>query len=158
MKNDDSGFTLLETLAALMIMGICVTVIAGGMALSVFASNRHHEQSAANVILLQAVENVKSSAVPLVPCVTAANADTYRDAARGVGASPDIDFPVGFSAEGITIVDVDYDDGTGFSEDICDALRPGDRFPLVLQLITVQVADPRGGDRERLTFVKGRSG
>ena len=65
-----SGFTLVEVLVALMILGITFGAVLGGMATSINTSDLHRQQAQVQAVLASAVEKVKSPETVRVACLT----------------------------------------------------------------------------------------
>jgi type II secretory pathway pseudopilin PulG len=75
----EAGETLMEVLIAATLMAIVVAVILGGMGTSLASSTLHREEANANFMLVSAMERLKSTDVPRVPCATAQTA-SYQNA------------------------------------------------------------------------------
>ncbi|HZQ27733.1 MAG TPA: prepilin-type N-terminal cleavage/methylation domain-containing protein [Acidimicrobiales bacterium] len=144
----DEGFTLIEVLVAVALMGITVTAILGGMGIGLVVSSVHRSQANANTVVVSAVEKVKSSGTAYQPCATSTNA-VYLAAAR---SAPLPSGWVANSAITIPAGGVQYWDGASFSPShVCNDALAG--F-FKIQLVTVQVTSPDGKAVESLSFVK----
>lgn len=103
--SEEAGFTLIETMMALAILSIAIVTLLAGLATAVQASDRHRKQAAGEVLLRQAVEELKAR--PYSEC----------DSSTITGAAPYGAFtmavPTGFNLPVITSVEI---------------ARPGDPF------------------------------
>jgi prepilin-type N-terminal cleavage/methylation domain-containing protein len=147
VRNEESGFTLIEVLVALSILGIAIVALLAGMATAVQASDHHRKQANAETVLVRAVENLKSQDYQY--CPTAPSASPYS-------------FTTTFSADGIaapTIDKVEVWDGANFhdwwahsaySPSGCGTTFDDGR----LQRITLSVKSLDSRASESTTFVK----
>ena len=154
-----SGFTLVEVLVALMILGITFGAVLGGMATSINTSDLHRQQAQVQAVLASAVEKVKSPETVRVACATPA---TYLGAARSVApaANTSVVPPVeAWLPTTIEVISVTWSDGNGgFGPDFCYdkvAYEVGGRRLLTLQRIEIRVTHPGGRVNRTLAFVKG---
>jgi prepilin-type N-terminal cleavage/methylation domain-containing protein len=96
--DDEAGFTLVEVLVALSILGIAVTALLGGLGLTVQTSDIHRKQATSETLLRQAVENVKAAGYSPCHPAGAVEPDPYT-----VGTVP---VPTGYDAVRIQSVAV----------------------------------------------------
>ena len=152
------GFTLVEVLVALMILGITFGAVLGGMATSINTSDLHRQQAQVQAVLASAVEKVKSPETDRVACATPA---TYLGAARSVApaANTSVVPPVeAWLPTTIEVISVTWSDGNGGFGTACyddDAHEVGGRRLLTLQRIEIRVTHPGGRVNRTLAFVKG---
>jgi prepilin-type N-terminal cleavage/methylation domain-containing protein len=64
----EAGFSLVEILVTIVIVGMAFTAILGGMITSITVSDLHRNQATADTLARNAAESVKDSNVPYVPC------------------------------------------------------------------------------------------
>lgn len=153
-----SGFTLVEVLVALMILGITFGAVLGGMATSINTSDLHRQQAQVQAVLASAVEKVKSPETVRVACATRA---TYLGAARSVAPAANssvVPRVEAWLSTTISVVSVTYSDGNGGFGTTCYdkvAYEVGGRRLLTLQLIEIRVTHPGGRVNRTLSFVKG---
>ena len=159
---EQAGFSLVEVLVALMVLGITFGAVLGGMATSIHTSDLHRQQAQVQAVLASAVEKVKSPETTRVPCdeelVAGDTAEAYQDAARLVA-------PTAAWEAGIEVLSVKYSDGLGGFDITCyddDAFAVpvkggggGTRRLLTLQRVEIRVTHPGGRDDQTLMFVKG---
>jgi prepilin-type N-terminal cleavage/methylation domain-containing protein len=88
----ESGFTLIETLVALLVLGIGVVALMGGLAVAVFGSSLNRNQAQVDAALVMATENVK--ALPYVPCSQWASYTAASPAGEPYSATPSSAPPV----------------------------------------------------------------
>lgn len=141
----DDGFTLVEVLIALAILGISFAALLGGMQASILGSDTHRQYASAGAVLLQAAEAVKDdNRNPFRSCVQIAGGATYNPY-TGVA-----DLPAGWAASGAIKVDkIEHWDGTAFTAVCSDAWR--------LQRVSLSVRSADGRATERLAVVKAGS-
>ena len=124
---DDGGFSLIELLAAISIMGIAVVTILGAMGTSIFISDLNRKQANAQTILRSAAESIKAASYVACP-------------------SPDYPVPPPPSGYQSTYQLQAYDDGTGTWSAPCASS--------VLQRIAIHVTSTDGRASESLQIVK----
>lgn len=158
------GFTLVEVLVALVILGITFGAVLGGMATSINTSDLHRQQAQVQAVLASAVEKVKSPETVRLPCGEnnpAQIVDAYQTAARSVApaANNSVDPKVkAWLPTTIEVVSVTYSDGNGGFGTACYddvAHEVGGRRLLTLQRIEIRVTHPGGRVNRTLAFVKG---
>jgi prepilin-type N-terminal cleavage/methylation domain-containing protein len=66
----ESGFTLVEVLATVVILGTAFGVFVGGMGTSILASDYHRRGAVADTALRRVVETLKSPSTSYVHCAT----------------------------------------------------------------------------------------
>ncbi len=169
----EAGFTLVEILISVVILGLAFTAVLGGMATSIQTSDQHRQQAQVQAVLASAVELVKSPETPRLPCGENNDATivaSYQTAARSVAPAADA---VGIDPQRpawpgstINVVSVTYSDGNGGFGTTCydDATHAvpvvggtanETRRLLTLQQVTIRVTHPGGRASQSLTFLKG---
>ena len=157
---DQAGFTLVEVLVALMVLGITFGAVLGGMATSINTSDLHRQQAQVQAVLASAVEKVKSPETTRVPC---ADVTTYQSTAASV--APPV--PPSTTPWLIEVLSVSYSNGAyldddsvtnnvsyGFSTTDCyDTAALGNL--LKVQRIEIRVTHPGGRHTRTMTFLKG---
>lgn len=144
IRAEDAGFSLVEVLISLVIIGICFAGLLGGMGTSIVASSIHRAQADGHALIVSAAESLKDDARNPFSC----DVSTY-DVTSGVVP------PSGWATSDVTLlagsVEHGYWDGSSFaSEPICGAGTD-------LQRITLQVTSPDGRATEELTVFKRRA-
>ena len=129
--HDEAGFSLVEILVTIVIVGIAFAAILGGMVTSIVVSDLHRGQASADVLARSAAEAVKDQAIPYVPC---AGPSDY------VSALP----------TGASITSVRYWDGTSSNPVAFSGSCPNPDKGM--QLITVVAGSGRAS--ETVEFVK----
>ncbi|GIV00032.1 MAG: hypothetical protein KatS3mg014_1647 [Actinomycetota bacterium] len=76
-RSPDDGFSLVEILLTIAIVGIAFAAILGGMVTSIVVSDLHRKQAVADALVRSAAEAVKDHAVAYVDC---AGANAYEGA------------------------------------------------------------------------------
>lgn len=140
----EGGYSLIEVLVAIAILGIAVVTLVTALAASIVGSDRHNQQANVESVLGSAVEKVKSPAVAHVTCASPSTA-TYVTAAQAAATSQS------WSASSVQITNVEYWDGATFGTTCYDDPAHGN---LALQRITVAVTNPGGRADQTLAFVK----
>lgn len=145
----DAGYSLIEVLVAIAILGTCVVALVTGLAASIVASDRHKQEAQVESVLHSAVEKVKDPVgVAHVACATTSQ-NTYVTAAQS--AAPSGWTPGWAPASTIQITDIKYWDGSTFGTTCYDDTAHGN---LALQLITIHVINPGTRADKSLAFVK----
>lgn len=142
----EAGFTLLELVISIAILGLVFVGILGSMGTTVFASDVHRKQAATQVVALGAAERIKSRDLLYVACATAAE-PSYVAAARAVPV------PAGWDpATTIAITDVAYETrgagGASFGPTCYDANG------IKVQQVTIVVTSPDGRASAQAVVVK----
>lgn len=149
LGRDDGGFSLIEVLISIVIIGICFGGLLGAMGTSVLASGINREQADAHDVLVSAAEAVKDESRNAFSC---ASPPTYNPLA---GVTLPSDWAGGTVRLG-TAADVPaaplqsgYWDGAAFHVATCGTATD-------LQRITLIVTSPGARATERLTIFKRR--
>lgn len=139
---DEAGFTLVEVLIAVAILGIAFAALLGGMQSSILGSDIHRQQASAGAVLLQAAESVKDqSRNAFLSCAQVAAGSTYNPY-TGLQS-----VPAGWAASGaVTVTAIDHWNGTTF-QSACSAAWP-------LQRVTLSVRSSSGRATETVSVVK----
>ena len=66
--HDEQGFSLVEVLITVVIVGIAFAAILGGMVTSIVVSDVHRKQASSDALARSAAEALKDQAVAYVPC------------------------------------------------------------------------------------------
>lgn len=141
--NGDAGFTLIECLVSVAILGIAFAVLLGGMATAATTSDYHRKQATANTLLVSAAEAVKDDTRN-----TFQHGDCLAEAAYNPYTG--IALPVGYT---ISVAPVQYWNGTAFAAGVAANCKTAYK----LQKITITVRSPDGRAVETVSVVKGRS-
>jgi prepilin-type N-terminal cleavage/methylation domain-containing protein len=138
----DHGFSLVEVLIAVVILGVAFTGLLAGMATASLSSGVHRGQADAHMLLVSAAESMKDEGRNPFAC----SVGTY-DPTVGVTA------PAGWTLSDLTIdpssLQSGYWNGTSFAVAACGTGTD-------LQRLTLVAASPDGRVRERLTIIKRR--
>jgi prepilin-type N-terminal cleavage/methylation domain-containing protein len=133
---DEAGFSLVETLIAVVIFAVAGLAAIGGLMTSVSSASLHRQQSVANTVMLSAAETIKTA--PYVPCAT-----TYSVSG--------VNYPTGWSASNVAVSVQWVDPATGTPSATCldgsAVLYPG-------QLVTITVTSPGPQATTSVTIVK----
>jgi prepilin-type N-terminal cleavage/methylation domain-containing protein len=139
----DAGFSLIEVLMAVILVGTAFVAILGGLRMLLLGSSINRQHAQAEAIAVSAAEELK--AVDHAACAGATDAG-YLAAVR----SPNIVIPDGWDAQSaIRITQVQYWDGSGWGSTCYDANG------LHLQRVTVEVESPDGRATENIEVLKG---
>jgi prepilin-type N-terminal cleavage/methylation domain-containing protein len=139
----EGGYTLVEVLVAIVILGFAFVASMGGLATSITVTDYHRQESQLETVLGSAAENVKS--VPFEADCSAA-AGSYRGAAEAAATA------AGWSPSRVTLVSIrTWDWATGVYENNCtDTPEALTR----LQLVTFKVDHPAGRVSDTLSVSK----
>jgi prepilin-type N-terminal cleavage/methylation domain-containing protein len=132
---DDEGFTLIECLISIAILGIAFAALLGGMAASSTTSDFHRKEATANTLLVSATESVKDVV-----------RNPFHDCGSGLAYNPYTGVVLPTPSWRITIDSVLYWDGTTFQGTCSPDYR--------LQLINLRVTSPDSRAIERVGIVK----
>ena len=146
----EAGFSLIEVLISVAIMGIAMVAVIGALATQIKGADLHRNQSNASAVLSSAAEKIQSSGY--VAC-DASPATTYKAAARTATLPSDWvtkGVSVGLA---IDVTSVKNWNGSSFvatcAPDATDTLGL-----LQIQLVTVAVTGPNASGTEQLDIVK----
>lgn len=143
-RSPDDGFSLVEILLTIAIVGIAFAAILGGMVTSIVVSDLHRKQAIADALARSAAEAVKDHAVAYVDCAGPA---AYRDA-----------LPSPPPSYAVSIVDVRYWDGAAptMGTPYSPAFRSSCSSDHGMQLITVRASSADGDAVETVELIKRR--
>ena len=141
-SDPQDGFTLVEVLVAVAILGIAFAVLLVGMRTSILGSDIHRQEATAGAVLVQAAEAVKDdNRNAFLNCSTIAAGAAYNPY-TGVMNLPD-----GWAASGaIRVVSVEHWNGSTFVSACSNAWK--------LQRIKLAVTSKSGRAEETVTLVK----
>jgi|SRR5579859_5035231 len=80
-RRGERGFSLVESVIAVAVLGIIASAMVGGMATSIATSDIHREQSVANTVMVSAAETVKTAAY--VSCAAGGDASAPGNPSAG---------------------------------------------------------------------------
>jgi prepilin-type N-terminal cleavage/methylation domain-containing protein len=161
-EQDQAGFSLIEVLLSVVILGLAIVAMIGSMGTGMIASRTHRNQADASTVLVRAGERLKSnSTTPYAPCGTPAS---YTASVTGVTPLPSnwtsgtISIPATYVDElGVTRTGVQYWDGTGFQDTCYDnQLDSSGNVTGILRLqqVRITVTSPDGKTSQSLSFLK----
>lgn len=140
-QRPDDGFSLIEVLVAVALLGIAVAAILGGMMTSLLATDVHRKQATGETVLRSYAEATKSHAqANYAPCAT-----TY---------TPAYTAPAGFSAT--TPVPVSYRSGATWVNASETPLSGCTATSDVVQMLDITVASDDGRSVESTQIVVRR--
>lgn len=138
----DGGFTLVEVLVTVALMGIAFTALLGGLTTSIIGSDVHRQMSVTDTVAISAAEQVKSSSTLFVGCATASS---YLSAAQ-------VAVPSSWAASTVAITAVSYLNWNGspskFTTPCLDTTMP--------QLVTITVTAPNGRGQSSVSVLKSK--
>jgi prepilin-type N-terminal cleavage/methylation domain-containing protein len=132
------GFSMVESVVAIAILGIIVAAMVGGMATSISASDIHRQQSQTNAVMVSAAESVKSQ--PYSNCAL-----TYP---------PGTSLPTGWPADAVSVSVKYWNAASSTWGPTCHDTDGSSFFPM--QLVTVLVASPGQRATTSVGIVKRR--
>lgn len=139
----EEGYTLIEMLIAVMILGLSVVGIISGLSALVFASDVHRRQADAATVLVSAGEAIKDPVRnPYIDCAGSTTYDPAREVSLPASTPA-------WSSTAITILKVEYLDGGASFTSVCN-----DAAGVHAQLVTIQVKDPTSRATLTLDVVK----
>lgn len=148
----DGGFSLVEILIAIAIMGIAMVAVLGALATQMRGADQHRDESDAGAVLASAAEKVQ--AATYTPCTASTTPLAgYTTAARNATLPSDW-VAEGFSpSSAISITAVKYWNGSSFVDAcVIDAADTADL--LQLQLVSLKVMGPLTVTAETIDVVK----
>lgn len=147
----EAGFTLIEVLVSVAILGLGFTVLLGTLGVAFSGSHSFRDQSDAKTVVISAAERVKG--VSYVPCALAAD---YLTTARLVGSEYPSSWGTQAAAQSqISVTNVRYWNGTTFIDDRDFCLNPANssRY-LQLEQVIVTATSPGNRATEYVAVVK----
>lgn len=139
--SQDGGFSLIEVLIAVMILGLGFTALLGAMGVAFSGANSFRKAADSGTVAISAAERIKDAAY--INCATAAS---YVTTARAVT------LPSGWTAAAVSVDSVLYWNGTAFSA--ANSCGDASSSYLKLQLVTVSATSPDTRAKEVITVVK----
>ena len=165
--SDSDGFSLVELLVALAIMGIAVTAVLAALGTQIKGVRVHRNQSNSSAVLESAAEALKGG-VAYQPCATPTTGNVgytaYLNAARSAAVPSDWAAQAWTSTSAIKITAISFRNVGGYAtvgsatyatDNICHDSDSADTYgALRTQIIRLVVVDPRGDDTETIDVVK----
>lgn len=149
--SEDGGYTLVEMLVAIMLMGSIVLAIMGGMWAVVRASAQNDERAKLGAVLGAAGDGISNYRYIACPEID----EGYEEFAQKAAAA------VGWPLDSVSIVDYQYWNPDTESWDNTNSIQGADCNPNVglttsktLQKLTIQASAPGGGYSETIDIVK----
>ena len=137
---DEDGFSLVEVLVTIVIVGIAFAAILGAMVTSITVSDLHRKQASADALVRSGAEAVKDHTVAYAPC---GGPNAYAPALPSA--------PSGYS---VSVSSVQYWDGTSTNPAAFSGSCGTDQG---LQKITIVAASSDGRATETLEILKRRT-
>jgi prepilin-type N-terminal cleavage/methylation domain-containing protein len=148
-RDADEGFTLIEVIISVAILGIGFTALLGTLGVAFSGSHSFRDESDAKTVVISAAERVKS--VVYVPCAVAAD---YLTTARLVGNEYPSNWGTQAAAQNqISVREVRYWNGTTFVTDRAFCLANTSRY-LQLEQVIVTATSPGNRAIEVIAVVK----
>jgi prepilin-type N-terminal cleavage/methylation domain-containing protein len=151
----DEGFSLIEVLVAVVILGLAFVALLTAMQISILGTDAHRKQSDAGTVLLSAADLVKAATYQPNCVGSSANGavqSSYTTAARVASVPSDWTSQSWTSTNAISVTGVQYWTGTGWSgSPTCPTDADG---ILEQQLVTVVVTSPRSKAIETVQVLK----
>ena len=145
----DGGFTLIEVLISVAILGLGFVALLGTLGVAYSGSHSFRDQSDAKTVVISAAERVKS--VAYVPCAVAAD---YVATARLVGNEYPSSWGTQAAAQNqINVTKVRYWNGATFIDDVNFCLNNTSRY-LQLEQVIVTATSPGNRAVEVVAVVK----
>ena len=142
-SSSEDGFSLVEVLISVVIMGICFAGLLAGMGTSALSSGLHRGQADGHTLLVSAAEAVRDQQRNPFSCATS-----------GYDLTEEVVLPDGWSASDVRIVtgsiEHGYWDGNGFA--VAASCGSGTD----MQRMQVEVTTPDGRTSERISLIKRR--
>lgn len=136
-SRDQGGFSLVDSVVAIAVLGLIVAAMVGGLATTIATSDIHRQQSEANTVLVSAAEIVKHS--DYLSC-----ASTYP--------VPGIALPSALWSAAVVVSVRSWDAPSASWDNSC---HDNDGITLFqMQLVTVTVTDPGNRATVKVDFVK----
>jgi prepilin-type N-terminal cleavage/methylation domain-containing protein len=143
----DDGFSLIEVLLSVVIMGLVFVAILGSMGTSIVASDVHRQQADVGAVAVSAAERIASHDLVYVACATPTTS-SYLAEARAAA-------PTGWPVSTIAIADVKYETFTAVTASFRSGLLNClDSRGIKVQEVTVKVTSPDGRASTTLAVVK----
>jgi prepilin-type N-terminal cleavage/methylation domain-containing protein len=139
-RRGENGFSLIESMIAVAVLGIIVSAMVGGMATSIAMSDIHRQQSVDNAVMVSAAETVKNALYE--PCAVPGYSQLWTPPAPLAAAVVQ-----GLSLDAI-VVSVQYWNPNAtqprFDSTCHDNGIGGDGLggPFPMQLVTIRVTNP----------------
>lgn len=151
MRQERGAASLAEILVTIAIVGIAFSAILGGFAGMIVGTRLHRDRTEAQLVLDNAAEAIRSTAVSYLQCATPAQYDA------ALATAGTVTVPAGWSASAdVTVAAVRFWDGEDFGPlgagaNTCDTSADS---LLRLQLVTIEVDAPGSAVTESISVVK----
>lgn len=147
----DAGEGLIETLIAVVLVGLAAAATLTTMSTTIRATSQHKSHAGAQAWLVGAADTLTSQTVPRSGCAAGEPAvrASYLAAVQAVTDGR----PAGWPASAITVLTpVGFSNGTRYGDSVSNVCY--DSLGFNSQAITIQVTSPDGRVTEKLTVVK----
>jgi prepilin-type N-terminal cleavage/methylation domain-containing protein len=151
-RRADDGFTLIETLIALAIMGVGMVAIMVSIGTAVTGSSVHRKQGDALTEVVSAAETLLNSRV--TPYVACATTSSYQAKLNTVAVPATWTAQGWTAANALAVTNVEFWDGSTFGATCHDSDVADTAHFLRMQRLTVAVTAPGSNDVERIEIVK----
>lgn len=143
-RSDDRGFTLVEIVVAIAVLGVTAVSILAAVVSGIGGSARHQEHATATAWLQSAADFLEVS--PVNVCNATNNAASVKQAyQQDIDASVHVENSDGWADARLVVTGVQFWNGGAFGTTCYDDL----------QLISMTVTSPNGKVAQSLDFVKG---
>ena len=151
-QGTDAGFSLIEILISIAIMGIAMVAVLGALATQVKGAGLHRDESNAGSVVASAAEQVQ--AVTYAACTASTSPlASYQTAARQAALPSDWQTKGLNAASAISVTGITYWNGSSFSTSC--VVDPTDTAGLLqIQLVSLRAAGPGAGAAETLDVIK----
>lgn len=148
----DEGFSLVEVLISIAIMGLAVTAVLGAFATQVAGGRAHRDQSNASTVVTTVAEAVKAATYNAT-CDAVASQAAYRAAAQSIALPSDWVAKGWSTTNAVEVSQPRYWTGTGFGATCNDTSAVDTARLFRVQQVNVTVTGP-AGDTQTLTVTK----
>ena len=144
-RRGDGGFTLIELVVAVAIMGVCFVTIVAGMMASIFTSDIHRRQATAETVIRAYAEYVTQQQY-----VSCAGTGAYGASTPTGRNSAPLTLPSGFSAQTTSVA---HWNGTAYSSSTTGPGPVSGCTDTGTQLVSIKATDSTGRDSETIDVV-----
>ncbi len=160
-RDSDGGYTLIEMLIVIVLMGMVVTTVLTAMHVSIRATTTDREQAVAFSILQAASNEIFNG--PHESCLTGNAVSAYDARAQNASVPAAWESSPGVSLPGVSIsvIGVEYLGRVGVDDDFewgafCFEGPGFDDSPLYTQRVTIELTFPDGMSTQTLEMVKSK--